>query len=489
MTTLHARTALTEEGWRRDVRLEIDGSGTIAALASGVGSAGAVVGKDRDRAAEVDDGHGDGDGDGVGDEAIDAGAEVTVDVLLPAPANLHSHAFQRAIAGRTERRGPDGRDSFWSWRETMYRFLERLDPDDVEAIAAFAQMEMLEAGFAAVAEFHYLHHGPGGVPYADLGELSARIAAAARTSGIGLTLLPVLYVAGGCDGRALAGGQRRFGNEETRFAALHERAAVAVRALPDDARLGVAAHSLRAVSPAQLRTATALAPRAPFHLHIAEQPAEVDEVRRALGARPIEWLLGNHDVDARWCLIHATQATDAELDGLARSGAVAGLCPITEANLGDGLFGARRYLDAGGALGVGSDSNLRISLAGELRTLEHGQRLRDGERAVLADATRSTGRRLLEEACAGGARAAGRASGAIAPGRLADLVALDGKATSLLGTEEDTTIDAFAFAGGDDAITDVWAAGRHVVREGRHVRREAIERRYRETVLGLSART
>ena len=456
MATLHARTALTADGWRTGVRLEIGGDGAIRSIETGV-------------------------------EVPAAGAGLDADVLLPAPTNLHSHAFQRAMAGRTERRGPDGTDSFWSWRALMYRFLERLDPDDVEAIAAFVQMEMLEAGFAAVAEFHYLHHDPDGAPYADVGELSARIAAAAETTGIGLTLLPVLYAAGGCDGRALAGGQRRFGNDETRFAALHAWAADAVDSLPGDARLGVAAHSLRAVSPAQLRFAATLVPDAPFHLHVAEQPAEITEVRDALGARPVEWLLANHDVDARWCLIHATHVDEAELAGLARSGAVVGLCPITEANLGDGLFEARRYLGAGGALGVGSDSNLRVSLAGELRTLEHGQRLRDGARAVLADAARSTGRRLLEEACAGGARAAGRPSGAIAPGRLADLVALDGSATSLLGTEADATIDAFVFAGGDGAVTDVWAAGRRVVRGGRHVRRDAIEARYRTTVLDLSA--
>ncbi len=440
------------DGWRTGVRLEIDAGGTIASLETGVDA-----------------------------RAFDA------DVLLPAPTNVHSHAFQRAMAGRAERRGPDGRDSFWSWRALMYRFLERLGPDDIEAIAAFVQLEMLEAGFAAVAEFHYLHHAPDGAEYADLGELSARIAAAAETTGIGLTLLPTLYAVGGCDGRALEGGQRRFGNDETRFAALHERAANALRSLPGDARLGVAAHSLRAVSPAQLRFAATLAPDAPFHLHVAEQPAEIDEVRRALGARPVEWLLANHDVGARWCLIHATHVDDAELAGLASSGAVAGLCPITEANLGDGLFEAERHLDAGGALGLGTDSNLRVSLAGELRTLEHGQRLRDGARAVLADAARSTGRRLLEEACAGGARAAGRASGAIEAGRLADLVALDASATSLLGTDGDTTIDAFVFAGGDDAVTDVWAAGRHVVRDGRHVRRDAIEARYRTTLLALSA--
>ena len=457
MATLHARTALTADGWRTGVRLEIDAAGTIASLETGV-ETGAEGG------------------------AFDA------DVLLPAPTNLHSHAFQRAMAGRTERRGPDGTDSFWSWRTLMYRFLERLDPDDVEAIAAFAQMEMLEAGFAAVAEFHYLHHGPDGASYVDVGELAGRIAAAAGTTGIGLTLLPVLYAAGGCDGRALEGGQRRFGNDEARFAALHERAASALRSLPGDARLGVAAHSLRAVSPAQLRFAAALAPDAPFHLHVAEQPAEIAEVRHALGARPVAWLLANHDVDARWCLVHATHVDDGELAGLARSGAVVGLCPITEANLGDGLFEAKRYLDAGGALGVGTDSNLRVSLAGELRTLEHGQRLRDGARAVLADAARSTGRRLLEETCAGGARAAGRPSGAIEPGRLADLVALDGAATSLLGTDGDATLDAFVFAGGDEAVTDVWAAGRHAVRDGRHVRRDAIEARYRETMLALSAR-
>jgi len=450
MPTLQARTALTPAGWSRDVRIELDEHGVITAVTSGVPS-----------------------------PRIDA------DVLLPAPVNLHSHAFQRAMAGLSERRGPNPRDSFWTWRTLMYRFLERLDPDDVEAIAAFVQMEMLECGQAAVVEFHYLHHGPDGHPYENVGELSARIASAAATSGIGLTLLPVLYSVGGCDGRALAGGQRRFGNDPERFARLHERAGEAIAALPADARLGVAPHSLRAVTREGLAFAAELAPRSPLHLHVAEQPAEVEEVQAAYGARPVEWLLANHDVDTRWCLIHATHMVPAESVALARTGAVAGLCPITESNLGDGIFDARRYVDAGGAFGVGSDSNLRLSLAEELRTLEHTQRLRDGARNVLADETRSTGRCLFDAVCAGGAQAANRPCGRIEPGAFADLLALDGQATSLVGRDGDTRLDAFVFADAERAITDVWAAGRHLVREGRHVRREAIESRYRRTLRTL----
>ena len=454
MTTLLAAAALTPEGWRENARIVIGADGTVASVS--------------DRA--------------VGDD--DDGA-IGVDVLLPAPVNLHSHAFQRAMSGLAERRGPDARDSFWTWRDLMYRFVGRLDPDDVEAIAAFVQMETLEAGFGAIAEFHYLHHAPDGRPYADPGELSGRIAAAAATTGIGLTLLPVLYTVGGCDGRPLEGGQRRFGNGARGFERVFASAGRAVGELAADARLGVAPHSLRAVTPEGLAFAAALAPRAPLHLHVAEQPAEVAEVVAARGARPVEWLLGHHEVDERWCLIHATHVTADESRRLARSGAVAGLCPITESSLGDGIFDAPRFVEAGGRFGVGSDSNLRISLAEELRTLEHSQRLRDGARNVLADAARSTGRRLFDEACLGGARAAGRASGRVEVGAIADLVGLDGEHVALLGRVGDALLDGFVFSGGETAVRDVWSAGRHVVRGGVHVRRPAIEAAYRRALVPL----
>jgi formimidoylglutamate deiminase len=450
MTLLFAETALLPAGWARDVAVEIAG-GRIAKVTAGATAAGRRA----------------------------------VGCLLPAPVNLHSHAFQRAMAGLTERRGP-ARDSFWTWREVMYRFLDHLAPEDVEAIAAFVQMEMAEAGYAAVAEFHYLHHQPGGGSYADPAEMSARIVAAAGASGLGLTLLPVLYARGGCDDRALAGGQLRFGCEPDRFARLWQGAAQALAALPDDAVIGVAPHSLRAVGRAGLDAALALAPDGPVHIHAAEQQAEVDEVCAALNARPVEWLLGEFSLGPRWCLIHCTQMVPRETAALAASGATAGLCPITEANLGDGIFDGVAYAGAGGAWGIGSDSNLRIALAEELRLLEYTQRLRDRGRAMLAAPDGSTGRALYDGMLRGGAQAAGRSSGAIRVGDRADLLALDMESVALEGRQGDQILDAWIFAGDDRLVREVWSAGRHLVTGGRHVARPAIEARYRKTLSRLA---
>ena len=407
--------------------------------------------------------------------------------LLPAPTNLHSHAFQRAMAGLTEARGPQPGDSFWTWRRLMYRFLDRLTPEDVQAIAAFVQMEMLEAGFGASVEFHYLHHQPGGAPHDDLAEMSGRICAAAADSGIGLTLLPVLYEAGGCDGRPLGPGQVRFGNDPDRFARLVDAARAALAHLPADAVLGVAPHSLRAVSPAGLTAAVELDQGGPIHIHAAEQLAEVEEVLANLGARPVDWLLANADVGPGWCLIHCTRMEPAETLALAARGAVAGLCPITESSLGDGIFDGVRFMGAGGRIGIGSDSNIRISLAEELRTLEYSQRLRDGSRAALATADLSTGRRLWQAAAAGGAQAAGRDAGAIRPGALADLVALDMDHPDLEGRAGDIIPDTFAFAGDSAMVADVWSAGRHLVTGGRHRARAAIVAGYRRAQARLRA--
>lgn len=399
--------------------------------------------------------------------------------LVSAPANLHSHAFQRAMSGLTEQRGPDSRDSFWTWRQLMFRFLDQLTPDDVQTITAFVQMQMLESGYGAVAEFHYLHHAPNGQPYANLAEMSERIVAAADQTGIGLTLLPVLYQYGGCDQRALGPGQIRFGNDLDRFSRLLEGAEAALTALPDDACLGVAPHSLRAVSPEGLVACVGLRPDAPLHMHLAEQPAEVEEVRLARGARPVEWLLANANVDSRWCLIHCTQMQRPETLALAATGAVAGLCPITESSLGDGIFDGIAYRDAGGSWGIGSDSNIRISLSEELRTLDYSQRLRDQSRAALATAQKSTGRMLLEGAAQGGAQATGREAGELSVGKLADLLALDTTHIDLEGRTGDTLLDAYIFAADDRAVSDVWAAGRHLVTGGRHMHHDAISAAYR----------
>ena len=417
------------------------------------------------------------------------GAEFRAGVLVPAPANTHSHAFQRAMAGLTERRGAEPSDSFWTWRRLMYDFLDRLGPEQVEAIAALVQMEMLEAGFGASVEFHYLHNRPDGGSYDDPAEMSCRIAAAAARTGIGLTLLPVAYRFGGLDRRPLTGGQRRFGTDPEGFARLLDGAGRAVAALAPDAVLGIAPHSLRAVAPGTLAELAALRPGAPVHMHLAETLAEVDEVKAALGARPVEWMLDNVDLDPRWCLIHITQMERAETLALARTGAVAGLCPLTEASLGDGIFDGVAWLGAGGAISLGSDSNIRISLAEEVRQLETTQRLRDHSRAALATADRSTGRRLIEDAAAGGARAAGRGAGRdagrIGPGAWADLLALDTGHPDLEGLDGDTMLDCFAAAGDSSMVADVWSAGRHMVRAGRHLHRDAILTDYRAAVRPL----
>jgi formimidoylglutamate deiminase len=407
-----------------------------------------------------------------------------LDILLPAPANVHSHAFQRAMAGLTEQRGPDPADSFWTWRQLMFRFLDRLTPDHVQAITAYVQMEMLEAGYACNTEFHYLHHRPGGLPYDQPAEMAERIAAAAQETGIGLSLLPVHYQFGGCDRRPLGPGQIRFGTTPDAFLALHEACRGIIRNAAPDSVLGTAPHSLRAVSAEGLRQVTDQA-TGPIHMHVAEQLAEVDEVLAHHGARPVEWILANAGVGPDWCLIHLTQMTASETCDLARTGVVAGLCPITEANLGDGIFDGVRWLAEGGRIGIGSDSNIRIGLSEELRQLEHSQRLRDHSRAALALPGLSTGRRIFDAAVAGGAQAAGRQSGAIVPGVWADLLALDGSSVDLSDRQGDMILDAFIFAGSDDMVCDVWSAGRHLVTEGRHRRREAITAAYRRTMHAL----
>lgn len=453
MQTIWAKHALIGDHWAKATAIEIDAAGRVSSVIENAPPTGLRVG-----------------------------------ALLPAPVNLHSHAFQRGMAGLTERRGPLGRDSFWTWRQLMYRFLDALSPGHVEAIAAFVQMEMLEAGYATVAEFHYLHHQPDGTPYTDLGELAARIAAATTQTGIGLTLLPVLYEQAGCNGASLGPGQVRFGNDVDRFVRLLGRAEELVAALPADANIGIAPHSLRAVGRTSLATMVDLAGGRPLHMHIAEQTAEVDEVSAAYGRRPVEWLLASHDVGASWCLIHCTQMTPAETQALAATGAVAGLCPITESNLGDGIFDGVAYLKQQGRFGIGSDSNVRISLSEELRTLEYSQRLRDRGRAMLASDSASSGRRLFDGAVRGGAQAAQRQSGVIAPGAWADLMALDTDMVDLDGREGDALLDSFIFAGDDHMISDVWSGGRHMVREGQHIHREAIVGRYRRTMAALKDR-
>jgi formimidoylglutamate deiminase len=402
---------------------------------------------------------------------------------LPGVANVHSHAFQRAMAGLVERRGPED-DSFWTWREVMYRFLAAMTPDDIEAVAAWAYVEMLEAGFTTVGEFHYLHNAPDGTHYADPAETGGRIVAAAEASGIGLALLPSFYAHGGCGGQPPTPGQARFLFDLDGFSRLLESSRRHVGRVPG-AILGIAPHSLRAVDAPELRTLVDRWTTGPVHIHAAEQAREVDDCIAWSGARPVQWLLDNMNVDARWCLIHCTHMTPDESSRLAQSGAVAGLCPITEANLGDGIFEAPRFAAAGGRFAMGTDSNVRIALNEELRTLEYGQRLREQKRNRLGPVGASTGRHLFDTARGGGAQALGIASGTLAVGQTADIVILDGTHSALAGRNGDQILDSWIFAAGDGAVRDVFAGGQQVVAEARHVRRDEIRRRFTATMRRL----
>lgn len=396
-------------------------------------------------------------------------------IAVPGLANLHSHAFQRGMAGLTEHAG-DAEDSFWTWRELMYRFLAHLTPGDVEAIATLAYAEMLEAGFTRVGEFHYLHHAPDGTPYDDIGEMAERIAAAADATGMGLTLLPCFYAHGEAGGAPPAPGQRRFLADRDGFARLWEASRRAIAPL-DGAGLGFAPHSLRAATIEEIRDLLPLAGGLPVHIHVSEQMREVEACRAILGATPIAALSRALPLSPRWCLIHATHATAEELGRIAGAGAVVGLCPVTESNLGDGIFPASTHLAVGGRFGIGTDSNVKISAAAELRTLEYAQRLAHRRRNVLAPPGRSTARTLWLAACHGGARALGAGPAGIAPGAFADLVLLDPAHPAFAAREGDRVLDSLVFAAREGAIREVWARGRRVVADGAHPARAAAEAR------------
>ncbi len=388
---------------------------------------------------------------------------------LPGITNLHSHAFQRAMAGLAERQ-THATDSFWTWRDTMYRMAARFDPDSLHAVAAQLYVEMLEAGYTGVCEFHYLHHAPDGTAYATPTAMSDALIAAARETGIRLTLLPVLYVTGGFDGRALGERQQRFGHDPASYLRLFE----ALRAQEDgQLRVGCALHSLRAVPPDAMRTVLdALPADARIHIHIAEQVGEVQDCVAMRDLRPVEWLLRNAAVDARWTLVHATHLNDWEVAGIAGSGATVAICPTTEANLGDGLFRLRDYLDAGGSWGIGSDSHISVSPVEELRWLEYGQRLATRRRniAVAADSP-SVGATLLGGVQASACKATGFED-------VDDWVLLDAETPQLAGAALDDIADRWIFSGNRNLVREVRVGGRRLVAEGRHLEREAIAGRY-----------
>ena len=440
-------TALLADGWARDVRISHRG-GIICAIETGTPTR-------------------------AGDERAA--------IAVPGLCNLHSHAFQRGMAGLAEARGPTG-DDFWSWRSVMYRFVDRLEPQDVEDIAALAYAEMLESGFTRVGEFHYLHHDRDGHPYADAGEMASRIAAAAQSTGIGLTLLPVFYAHSGFGGAAATDGQRRFINTPQGYATLLDASRAAARGLPD-AVVGVAPHSLRAATPEELSLIVPLAAGGPVHIHIAEQTREVDDCLAWSDQRPVDWLLDHAPVDGRWCLVHATHVSLTETMRLAGGAAVVGLCPITEANLGDGIFPAARFLEAGGRFGVGSDSNVLIDAAEELRLLEYGQRLSGRARNVLASTERpSVGGTLFRGALAGGAQALGVENVGLTVGASADIVALDRCHPAFVGRDGDALLDGWLFAVRAGAIRSVWRRGQKMVDEGRHTHKEDLIARFRRAM-------
>lgn len=451
MTGLFFEQALLPQGWARAVRIVLDQGRLVSAEAD----ASVQPGDERHR------------------------------IGLPGMPNLHSHAFQRGMAGLTEIRGATA-DSFWTWRELMYRFVGRMTADDIEAVAAQAYVEMLEAGFTRVGEFHYIHHDVSGAPYGNIGELAERIAASAQSSGVSLTLLPVFYAHAGFGGRAPDPGQKRFVTGIDGFSRLLNSSRRAV-AGQQGAVVGLAPHSLRAVTAEELAAILQIDGDCPVHMHIAEQTREVDECVAWCGQRPLQWLFDHVTVDPRWCLIHATHATADEIGQLAQSGAVAGLCPITEANLGDGTFSAPEFRDRGGAFGVGSDSNVLIGVTDELRQLEYSQRLVHRARNVVAATAASTGRTLFESALKGGSQALGVATAGLTAGAFADIVSLDAHGVALAGRSGDAILDSWIFGAGRSLVDCVWARGRKVVKDGRHHARETIALRFRQTLEGLLA--
>ena len=449
MRQFHLPTALLPKGWAADVLVSCDDTGRILSVTSGV--------------------------------PCPPGADRLAGAALPGMPNLHSHAHQRAIAGLTERAGP-GEDSFWTWRDAMYAMVARMDPDAFQAVATQLYIEMLRAGYTHVAEFHYLHHAPDGRPYADPAELSHRCLAAAADAGIGLTLLPVLYCAGGFGNAALAEGQRRFAATPDFVLSLLQR-------LPPPGPMlgyGVAPHSLRAVPPDALAALLAGASAGPLHIHVAEQVAEVQDCVAHTGQRPVAWLLDHAAVDARWCVVHATHMDAAETTALAATGAVAGLCPTTEANLGDGIPPLPAFLGAGGRFGVGSDSNVSVDPFEELRWLEYAQRLTRQRRTILAGGPgRSTGRALWEGAACAGVAACGHAGGGIAPGARCDLVVLDTDHARLAGRTGDALVDSAVFGSGA-MVRHVVAGGACVVRDGRHPLQDVAAARFKAALSTLA---
>ncbi|MCP4391525.1 MAG: formimidoylglutamate deiminase [Gammaproteobacteria bacterium] len=443
-----ASAALLSDGWADSVEINIDTSGDITGIAA-------------------DTPYSDGD---------------KVELLIPAIPNVHSHAHQRAMAGLGERAG-DTADSFWTWRKVMYHYLERIEPEHLFHIASQLYLEMLKSGYSCVGEFQYLHHNLDGSAYQERAEMSLQCLQAARHIGIGFTALPVLYQYGGFGSTAALDGQKRFLNDADEFVEIVGNLQSATQG-DSNCSVGIAPHSLRAVNRDLLADVIAsLDGLAAIHLHVAEQTREVDDCVAWCGLRPVEWLFENFDVDQRWCLIHATHMNEQETSAMAASGCVAGLCPTTEANLGDGFFNAREYFAQQGLWAIGSDSHISIDPVEELRWLEYGMRLRTrGRNVLVSPTTENTGRNLLDGALAGGMQACGRNIGRIASGYRADFVVLDSDHPRLYGRRGDDLIDSWIFSGNSNLVRDVYIGGNKLIEQGRHVDEGNIARNYRSTL-------
>lgn len=452
MSALFARKALISKGWATDVRLELR-SGRIAALSKG----------ERPQPGDVELG-----------------------VLIPGLCNAHSHAFQRALAGRTEKRSPEGRDNFWTWRERMYALAGSLDAEALAAIASQAYVEMLTSGYTGVAEFHYLHRPAGTGPSDPVMYEALRVAA--EQSGIRMIYVPVHYERAGFEDSAPRGHQAQFALGLDGFLEHHAQATADGS---DTISTGIGVHSLRAVTAVALREVAAVAESAgiPMHLHIAEQQREVDQCLSHHGRRPVRWLLENYDVSDNWCLVHATHMDAEETAELAASRAVVCVCPSTEANLGDGLFPLHDFLSAGGRMAIGSDSHISINPFEELRWLEYGQRLASQSRNVVSLEEAHVGRELFDRALRGGAQASGQEASGIDVGAPADLVALYDDDPMLVGHGDESLLDALVFSGYRLPVERVMIHGEWRVIDGEHIARDATRRSFAATLkrIGVAA--
>lgn len=419
-----------------------------------------------------------------------AGAEQVKGVVIPGMVNCHSHAFQRAFAGFSEQ-GSEGQDSFWTWRNIMYKFLGQLTAVDAQVIASQLYIEMLKMGYTRVAEFHYLHHDIDGQNHENLATMAQAIFAAAKQSGIGLTLLPVLYRFSGFGPQAATDGQKRFINSVEQFNDLVTDC-FALAKLQPNCNIGIAPHSLRAVDKTSLLAAVthvrSLDTQAPIHIHIAEQQKEVDDCLAHYGQRPVQWLLDNANVDQYWCLIHATHIDEKERKGIIASQAIAGICPTTEANLGDGIFPTDEFLMDNGTFAIGSDSHISVNPIEELRWLEYAQRLSKQQRAILAtNEQKSVGLNLWQKAAAGGAQSTNSNTGELAIGKQADLLVLDDNQLRLYAHDDMHLLDSVIFASQRNPVLDVMVNGHWTIRDGQHALEQISADHFAKLLTQLSA--